>query len=44
MSLKIWFSSPMANAYRDVTHFGGALDTTFMPYAEPVQPGLNLTR
>ena len=34
----------MADSYRDMTYFGGVLDTTFMRYAEPVQPGLNLTR
>jgi putative CocE/NonD family hydrolase len=27
----VWADVPMADAYRDVTYFGGNLDTTFMP-------------
>jgi hypothetical protein len=28
----VWADVPMADAYRDVTYFGGNLDTTFMPF------------
>ena len=33
----------MADAYRDVTSFGGALDTTFMPFWFGASQGLSST-
>jgi putative CocE/NonD family hydrolase len=39
----IWANVPMADAYRDVTFFGGNLDTTFMPFWFGVTQGTGAT-
>src|SRR3954470_3511797 len=39
----IYANVPMADAYRDVTFFGGNIDTTFMPFWFGVTQGLSST-